>query len=198
MSPPMPAPSRWIVVAHIVRTQGRKGELLADLLTDFPDRFSEDPAVYLAPEGFQGPPEDATLHRVTRFWFPLGRSAGRVVLTLAGVDSIESAEPLLGQDVLIPHEARTALEDGAAYIHDLIGCRLFDQGTLAGWVEDVQFTTQTTRGRSAEDAAPLLLVRSPSGTEILIPYVKAFIVSADLCAKLLHMHLPDGLLRLND
>ena len=32
--------------------QGRKGEVLADLFTDFPERFDEHPGVWLAPSGF--------------------------------------------------------------------------------------------------------------------------------------------------
>ena len=30
-----------IVVAHIVKVRGLRGEVVADLLTDFPDRFEE-------------------------------------------------------------------------------------------------------------------------------------------------------------
>ena len=44
--------SQWIVLAQILRPQGRKGEVLADLFTDFPERFDEHPGVWLAPSGF--------------------------------------------------------------------------------------------------------------------------------------------------
>ena len=30
-----------IVVAHVVKTRGLRGEVVADLLTDFPDRFAK-------------------------------------------------------------------------------------------------------------------------------------------------------------
>jgi len=47
--------SSWIVLAHLIRPQGRKGELLAELLTDFPDRFVGREDLFLAPPGFGGP-----------------------------------------------------------------------------------------------------------------------------------------------
>ena len=48
----MESASQWIVLARILRPQGRKGELLADLFTDFPARFGQHPRVWLAPPGF--------------------------------------------------------------------------------------------------------------------------------------------------
>ena len=56
----MESASQWIVLAHILRPQGRKGEVLADLFTDFPDRFSQHPRVWLAPAGFADRAEAAT------------------------------------------------------------------------------------------------------------------------------------------
>ena len=46
--------SNWIVLAALLRPQGRKGELLAELHTDFPERFNEDTRVFLAKADFNG------------------------------------------------------------------------------------------------------------------------------------------------
>ncbi len=43
----------WIVLAHLLRPQGRKGEVLAELFTDFPERFEEQRRVFLAAPGFE-------------------------------------------------------------------------------------------------------------------------------------------------
>jgi 16S rRNA processing protein RimM len=187
----------WIIVAALLRPQGRKGELLAELLTDFPERFDQQPRVWLAPPGFDGEPTAAIESRVASYWLPTGRNAGRIVLHFAGVDSIESAERLAGKEVVLPASERLPLEDGAAYISDLTGCNVYDRGILVGVVEDVQFPTTSDGSRRIEDAAPLLAVQSPEGHEVLIPFVKAFIVEIDSAAKTIRMTLPEGLTQVN-
>lgn len=192
----MQAPLRWIVVAHLVRPQGRKGEILAELHSDFPDRFTTHPVVYLAPPGFRGEAGEARRMEIADSWLPVGRNVGRIVLQFVGIDSINAAEFLLGKDVLVPAEELTTLDEDAAYIHDLIGCTVLDRDLHIGTVEDVLEAASGAPGAPA-DAAPLLLVRSPAEKEILIPYVKDFLVSLDLQNRILHMRLPEGLLDIN-
>src|SRR5580693_2052735 len=114
--------SNWVVLAQLLRPQGRKGELLAELYTDFPERFKEHPRVYLAVPDFNGPVAEARAAEVSGYWLPVGKNQGRIVLQFAGVDSINAAELIAGQEVLVPREERLALEDEANYISDLIGC----------------------------------------------------------------------------
>jgi 16S rRNA processing protein RimM len=188
--------SSWIVLAHLVRPQGRKGELLAELLTDFPDRFAGRDDLFLAPPGFDGLPEEARRVDVTSSWLPVGKNVGRVVLQFAGVDTISDAEAIAGLDVLVPSERRAQLDAESIYVSDLIDCALFDGLTEVGTVTDVQFPSATDGTRLA-DAAPLLEVQSSNGVEILIPFVKAFLESIDLPAKRIVMKLPAGLLDVN-
>ncbi|WP_263374805.1 ribosome maturation factor RimM [Granulicella aggregans] len=189
---------QWIVLAHLLRPQGRKGEVLADLLTDFPEQFSSSPRVFLAPEHFTGTESQARVAEVRDFWLPVGKNSGRIVLHLAGIDSINQAEALGGLDVIVPASELPELEDDAEYISDLVGCTLFDHAnpevTLAlGAVTDVHFTTTPDGCRRLEEAAPLLVVETPSGDEILVPFVKAFLISVDTDAKRIDMNLPAGL-----
>jgi 16S rRNA processing protein RimM len=194
---------QWIVLAHILRPQGRKGEVLADLFTDFPERFGDRPSVWLATEGHaasglcgptSSPPRAAT---VADYWLPVGRNAGRVVLRFAGVDSIEQAERLAGLEVIVPLDQRVPLDEGAAYISDLAGCTVFDQGIAVGVVASVEFPTTPDGTRRLDDAAPLLAVTSPEGDELLIPFANAFLVELDVSAKAIRMALPEGLLQIN-
>jgi 16S rRNA processing protein RimM len=188
--------SSWIVLAHLVRPQGRKGELLAELLTDFPDRFVGREDLFLAPPGFDGLPAEARRVDVTSSWLPLGKNVGRVVLQFAGIDTISDAEAIAGLDVLVPSERRAQLDAESMYISDLVGCVLFDGETEVGRVTDVQFPSATDGARLA-DAAPLLEVQSGDGGEILVPFVKVFLESIDLPAKRIVMNLPAGLLDVN-
>jgi 16S rRNA processing protein RimM len=191
-----PAPA-WIVLAHLLRPQGRKGELLAELLTDFPERFEDRARVFLAPPGFQGQPEEARTAEVVAHWLPVGKNEGRIVLHFAGIDSITEAESLAGKDVLIPAEERLPLKDDSVYISELVGSTVYDSDKLIGIVDDVQFATTADGSRRLEDAAPLLEVTSPNGEEILIPFVKAFLVSVDPEIKRIEMKLPEGLIEIN-
>lgn len=191
----------WITLARIVRPQGRKGEVLADLLTSNPAQFTERPHVWLAPAGFTAGSEDAapepTPAEVRASWLPVGRNAGRIVLHLAGVESITQAEALAGREVVIPASERAALEPGTVYISDLVGAVVFDHDEQIGTVEDVQFPMSPDGSRRLDEAAPLLVVRSPAAGELLIPFVNAYIREMDLSGGLLRMMLPPGLLDLN-
>ena len=39
----------WVLLARIVRPQGRHGEVLADIFTDFPEHFAERKRLFLRP-----------------------------------------------------------------------------------------------------------------------------------------------------
>jgi 16S rRNA processing protein RimM len=171
-----------VILAHLLRPQGRKGELLADLLTDFPDRFTGR-KVFLGAEEYS----------VESFFLPTGRNAGRVVLKFANVDSIEAAEKLMGLEVTVPHEDRMPLEEDETYISDLVGCIVFDHGQEIGTVEDIE----APHGSEALDLASMLIVKGINGQEHLIPFVKAYILNMDTAAKRIELKLPEGLLDIN-
>jgi len=71
--------ANWIVLAELLRPQGRKGELLAELHTDFPERFNDETRVYLAKSDFNGPKDRAREAVVSAFWLPVGKK--RLVIT---------------------------------------------------------------------------------------------------------------------
>jgi 16S rRNA processing protein RimM len=175
---------RFVLLARLVRTQGRHGEILADILTDFPERFSERTHVWLVAPDAKTPPREA---EVERHWL----HQGRIVLKFAGIDSIDDAERCRGWLVAIPHEARVPLTDDAVYIADLIGCHLIDEA--AGTV-DLGPVLDVERG---EGGAADLLVLKHAGEELLIPFVKKYLIAVDLDARLLRMRLPAGLTEIN-
>ena len=189
--------SNWIVLAELLRPQGRKGELLAELHTDFPERFNEDTRVFLAKADFNGSSEQARQAVVSEYWLPLGKNQGRIVLKFAGIDSISDAESIAGLEVIVPREERLALEDEANYISDLVGCTVYDAGTAIGVVDDVQFSTTADGLRRLEEIAPMLILTGTDGQELLIPFAKDFLVSIDAEAKQIEMVLPSGLLDVN-
>lgn len=198
----MHQPRKWTLLARILRPQGRKGEVLADLFTDFPSRFAQHPQIYLAPAGFaesDSAQSESTLQpaEIISHWVPTGRNAGRVVLHFAAIDTISQAEILVGKEVVVPSDARIPLEEGAVYISDLIGCALHDRDTLLGTVADIQFLVSADGSHRLDDAAPLLVVRTGDGAEVLVPFARSYTRAIDIAAKTIRMDLPEGLADLN-
>ena len=177
----MTQPNRFTAIARIVRPQGRRGEVLADLLTDFPEKFSERRQLWLSSEAKPQPRE----YKLENHWL----HKGRIVLKFAGIDSITSAETLSGMLVQIPTESRAQLEAGAAYVSDLIGSILLEvsQNRNIGRIRDFKQSS----------GAASLLILDADGKEIEIPFAEEFIVCFDLPNKLLQMKLPKGLLDVN-
>jgi len=182
MTPDEPAREPWTILAHLVRPQGRHGEILADVLTDFPERFAERKRLFLVPtETSAVGVREAT---VEHHWL----HKGRVVFKFAGIDSISDAEKLRGLLVAIPESEREALTDESVYIGDLIGCEVFDlngEPAAIGMVADV------------DREAGLLEVKTPGGGEVLIPFAKAYLAKMDLAGKRIEMRLPAALLDIN-
>jgi 16S rRNA processing protein RimM len=185
----------WVWLARIRRPQGRKGEVFAELLTDFPEKFAERRRIWLlsgtgAVAGASPRPATAPTPReveLTAHWL----HKGGVVLHFVGVDSISAAETLAGLIVAIPRAERAPLGEDEVYVADLIGCALVDvspaEPVIVGQIEEVD--------RTAGPVA-LLVVRGAAG-EVLIPFAKSYLRSIDLQAKRVEMALPEGLVDLN-
>jgi 16S rRNA processing protein RimM len=151
--------------------------VIADLLTDFPERFAERRRLFAVE--LDGRRE----LQLEAHWL----HKGRVVLKFRGVDSIEQAQALAGCELQIPREERAPLPRDAAYVSDLIGCEVLDRGRALGTIAEVQF---------GAGEAPLLLVRSEAG-EHMIPFAAEFVQGFDASGKRLDMSLPKGLLELD-
>lgn len=187
------SPEAWVSVAHLLRPQGRHGELLAELLTDFPESLRSRAELLLlaAPRAVPRP------ITVLSHWFPSGRNEGRIVLKFDGVDSIDQAKQLAGADLVIPSGSRAPLPSGSFYISDLVGLAVFNHGALLGHVKDISFPLSPDGRRRLPDAAPLLLVATQDGQELDIPFVEAYLGRIDLAAGTIAMSLPDGMADLN-
>ncbi len=176
----------WVHVARLIRPQGRRGEVLAEILSDFPDRFSNLRNAFLwRSDRLPVNPillEQSWLHK------------GKVVLKFAHVDSISAAEALRGADLVISAADRMPLQSDEIYISDLLGCECVDvvadsaNGILLGIIKDVVRQEQT---------ADLLVVVSPDGNEYEIPFAKAFVRNVDVAARRVELCLPPGLLEVN-
>ncbi len=175
----------WVHVARVIRPQGRRGEVLAEILSDYPDRFAPMRNAFL----WRGNNRPVTPILLENSWL----HKGKVVLKFAHVDSISSAEELRGAELVIPQAERIPLQSDEVYISDLIGCELVEvQGNRPpsplGTVRDVIQQAQT---------ADLLIVEGADGMQYEIPFAKAYVVKIDVAGRRLEMSLPSGLLEMN-
>lgn len=175
-----------VTLARILRPHGRRGEVAAEILTDFPDRLTKLTSADLA-GGKQLPRHIA----IRSCWLSKSRG-GQAIFHFYGCDSISDAKLLVGLEVQVPISERVALPAGTYYVTDLIGCSVFDAPTARklGLVRDVEFTGDSVSG------TPNLAVTTPSG-ELLIPLAAEICTHIDTLTRRIEVSLPPGLLELN-
>jgi 16S rRNA processing protein RimM len=173
----------FVTIARVAKVQGRVGEVLAELYTDFPERFEQRRTLYAWTAGSD---QRRELH-LEEYW----PHKGGMVFKFEGVNSIEEAETLLRSEIQIPATERAELEEGAFYVSELLGCLVVEVSQAertVGTVVDVNFGAGT---------APLLIVNNESGKEFMIPFVESFTKKLDVKAKRIEMQLPEGMLELD-
>jgi 16S rRNA processing protein RimM len=187
-----------VTLARLLRPQGRRGELLADLLTDFPEQLQNPAGVYLVAASATAPAPTVQRTVIESQWLPTGKNAGRIVLKFAGCDSINDAERLAHMQLMLPATERPPLDEDTFYVSDLIGSTLYDNDTPIGEVVDVEFATTPDGKTRLPDTAPLLcvhLLNTPEDTDpTLIPFVRAQLISVDTANHRIVMTIPTGLL----
>jgi 16S rRNA processing protein RimM len=195
---------RWVLVARIVRPRGNKGEVAAELLTDFPERLTRIKEVSLRAKDDEG--AEPRLAAVKSCWLSQNHK-GQAVFHFEGCNSISEADKLRGYEVLLPIEKRVTLLAGQYFVDDLIGCSVFENfegpsvvssspcslataPALLGVVREVQFTGEDIAG------TPILAVDTHAG-ELLIPLAEDICRRIDTAARRIDVVLPEGLRELN-
>ena len=171
-----------VTLARILRPRGLRGEVVAEILTDFPERLPKLREVWLA--GGRSAPRRV---RVQRCWLSPSRG-GQAIFHFADSNSIEDAESLRGLEVQVPIEQRARLGAGSYFVGDLVGCEVWEAGASSalGSVRDVEFP----------GGAPLLAINTNKG-EVLVPLAAEFCLHIDVKAKRIEVTLPEGLRDLN-
>ena len=171
------AQEELIAVARVVKPRGLRGEVAAELLTDFPERFAGlDELIAVSPAGTRRTLalEESWLH------------AGRIVLKFAGYDTPEAARELVGYELAVPERDAVKLEEDEYYDWQLVGCQVSTvAGRELGRVREVLHT----------GAAPVLIIEdAATRREHLIPLAASICVEIDVAAKLIRVDPPEGLI----
>ena len=167
-----------VAVARAVKTRGLRGEVVAELLTDFPERFEGlENLIAVAPDGSR------TRLALEEHWF----HGNRIVLKFAGYDSIEESAKLVGFEFAVPETERVELEEDEFYEWELAGCRVETvSGEQLGTVREVMRT----------GGVQMLVVEGDAGREYLIPMAEDICVGIDIEKKLVRVDPPEGLLEM--
>ena len=166
------------LVGRIARAHGIRGQVIVNPETDFPDERFQPGAELFIERG--GTVESLTV-TTARF------HRARPVIGIAGVETMNEAATLAGQELRVPLDRLTALPAGTFYRHDLIGCRVETaDGRAVGIVRDVEGTLTGSR----------LVVDGDRG-EVLIPLVSAICTAVDAASKRIVIDPPDGLIEAN-
>jgi len=170
-------PSELVVIARAVKPRGLKGEIVAELLTDFPDRFEDvEELILVAPSG------ERSSGRLEDYWF----QNDRVILKLADYDDVETAKGLVGFQFAIPESERVPLPQDQYYDWELEGCTVKVGNETIGKVQSVIKT----------GGAEILRIADVDGKEHLVPLVDSIVVEIDTAEKLIVVDPPEGLLDL--
>lgn len=167
-----------IVVARVARTRGLRGEVVADLLTDFPERFDGlDSVIGIAPDGSR------RSLQIEEHWF----HQHRIILKFTSYDSIDEARELAGYQLAVPVSERVQLPADHFYEWELAGCRVENiDGTLIGLAREVMHT----------GGVEILVVAGETGREMLIPMARDICLEIDVARKVIRVDPPEGLLEL--
>jgi 16S rRNA processing protein RimM len=192
---------KFVAVARILRARGNKGQVAAELLTDFPERLPEIKEMFLRAES--GARRGVVLRE---FWVDRNHPE-KAVFHFEGIDSINDAEKLRGLEVQIPFEQRAEVPSGSFFVTDLIGCSVFEIAATAspmssspcslaeapvllGKVRDVYFPG------AGQPGTPLLAVDTSRG-EVLVPLAQDICTMIEITARRIEVKLPEGLRDLN-
>lgn len=179
-----------ILLGHLAKLQGLKGEYLLHDLMDDASRLATLSGLVLAPP-------DLHLEGATRIEAPARAVSvrqfrwhqDRACVAFKEVPDRTAAEPLKGWALWMP-DALDALPAGESYRHDWVGCEVFIGDTRVGEVLHLESTPMGYDMVVMKDLRP----GRPGIREI--PYIKSW-WTLDLAAKRAQVDPPEGLLDLD-
>jgi 16S rRNA processing protein RimM len=167
-----------LVVGRVARAHGITGEVAVDVRTDSPGTRFADGAIIETDPAERGP---LTVRR-TRW------HAGRLLVSFEGVADRTAADALRGTLLVADSSTSPDGDDPDEFWdHELAGLRAVT-------------TTGQVLGEVAEVAHPpgadLLVIRTPDGAELLVPFVRAIVPEVDVAGGRVVVDPPEGLLEL--
>jgi 16S rRNA processing protein RimM len=149
----------FVALGYLRRAHGVHGEMVMDILTDFPERLRPNRPVYLG--------EEHAPHRLGTV-----RLANKVMLvSIKGFTTPEEAARFRNSYVYIRTDSLPALPEDAYYYHELVGMAVLDEtGKPLGELKEIIET----------GANDVYVVRNEAGAEILLPAIADVVLNVDI------------------
>lgn len=175
----------YLVVGHVEKPHGTRGEVAVRVLTDHPEGVFRPGVVLRGSHDGRQPDLDFPLLRIVEVrTVPAGR-----LIAFGGVEDRDTAETLRGIDLMEHRDNLEPPAEGEVYLHDLEGLEVVEiSGTSIGTVTLVYDLLP----------APLLEVRRPDGRTFMLPFRREFVPDVDLSSGRLTIDPPAGLFDLED
>ncbi|MCK5314858.1 MAG: 16S rRNA processing protein RimM [Anaerolineales bacterium] len=171
-SPPLGEPA-FLVIGRLRRPFGLQGEMLMEVLTDFPERLQVGMTVYVGD------------HYLPVKIIGIRGHMKALLVSLDEYNDREKAGELRNQVVTIPRSSIPPLPDGEFYHHQVIGLHVIDETNRPlGQVTDILET----------GANDVLIVHAENGRELLIPVIDAVVLDIDLKSSTIKIHPLPGLI----
>lgn len=165
----------FVAIAKIARTRGIRGEVVADVLTDFPERFENLEKVFALL-----PKVERCELKIEDFRF----QNDRILLKFEGINSIEAAEKLRNAEICVLESDAVELEVDEFFDWELEDCEVETiEGVKIGKVLEVMRTGGTE-----------ILVVESGEKDFLIPFAETICTEVDIENKLIKIDAPEGLL----
>lgn len=152
----------YLAVGILRRPYHLQGELLMEVLTDFPERLKRGSTVYVG-------------ERHSRMTIAgASRQTHGLAIRFAGFNSPEAAGQFRNQLVFVKAADLPALPQGTYYHHELIGFQVVSEdGKIIGNLKEILQT----------GANDVYVIRRDEGAELLLPVIEGVVLAIEPSAK---------------
>lgn len=160
----------YIAIGKLRRSHGIQGEILMDILTDFPTRFKAGVVVFVG--------KNHTPHTIRSFRLTGDAS----LIAFEGFETCEAVGIFRNQLVYGALEDSPKLSEGEFYHHEILGMQVLDEsGKLLGTLSEILQT----------GANDVYVVTDSEKNEMLLPAIKSVILSIEPIEKKIVVRPPE-------
>ena len=172
---PTGEPADLVLVGHVRKPHGVRGEVLIEVLSDDPDRFRPGAEMIVT-----GPAGERRMLSIAA----LRPHRGGLLVVFEGLEDRDEVGALRGADLMVEARAVRSAPEGSYYYFDLVGRTCHDR--RAGDLGEVTSVR--------EDGGGLLLEIRDQSRTVLVPFVREYLISIDPADGPVEFDLPEGLL----
>ncbi len=160
----------FLTIGKLQRTHGVKGEIIMEIMTDFPENIVPGNIVYIG--NSQKEYEVATVRP----------TADKMLISFKGLTDCDQVSILRNQIVSIKTVDANQLPEGEYYHHEIIGMTVVEEdGTLVGIISEILVT----------GANDVYVIKKENGEELLLPAIRDAVRSIDRGSRKMVVRLPE-------